>query len=200
MLLKTFVLLLTINFITPSLSNVIMTDAQKFPIVEETPLEVLEKKLQEAQQSGRLEALQKEIVARVQKTLLSPPAVAGIGKSQQPRSWVFDPSFTVSQDLRDHKGQVFAAKGQRLNPLETTSFGDPFLFIDGEDDEQVMWATSQPGDIVLVKGSPTQVSEKVGRPIFFDQGGRLTKKFSIQNVPATVRQKERVLVVEEVVL
>lgn len=199
MLLKK-VLFLTIVFVSHVSAEMIVTDAQKFAIVEETPLVVIEKKLKEAQQSGKLESLQEELVERVRHSVLNPPPVLEIGRAQQTRSWTYDPSFTVSKDLSDHKGNVFAKKGQRINPLETVPFGDPFIFIDGDDEDQVYWAISQPGDIVLTKGSPTHLSQKYERPFFFDQGGSLTKKFSIKNVPAYVRQEKKVLVVEEVAL
>ena len=38
--------------------------------------------------------------------------------------------------------------------------------------------------VVLVNGTPAEVSEKLNRRVFFDQGGALVRVFGIKAVPA----------------
>ena len=53
--------------------------------------------------------------------------------------------------------------------------------------------------IILVKGSPLELQEKLGIPVYFDQYGTLTKRIGIKQVPAIVWQEvgRKVLTVSE---
>jgi hypothetical protein len=49
-----------------------------------------------------------------------------------------------------------------------------------------------------VAGSPMELSEKVGRNVFFDQGEGWVAKFKIQALPARAVQRGRLLLIEEI--
>ncbi|KJV52347.1 putative conjugative transfer protein [Orientia tsutsugamushi str. Gilliam] len=40
--------------------------------------------------------------------------------------------------------------------------GEPLILIDGDDEDQVAWAKSRPGKIVLVNGNPIELSNLLG--------------------------------------
>ena len=122
-------------------------------------------------------------------------------KTQTPRQWFYDPSLTIEKDIKDHKGHLIAVKGAIMNSLDTVSWGAPLLFLDGDDPEQVSWAeTEDPlAKWVLVKGSPVDMEEKRKRPVYFDQAGMLVNKFGIQQVPCRISQKDKKLLVEELI-
>ena len=124
----------------------------------------------------------------------------GLIKTQTPRQWFYDPSITVEQDIKDPKGNLIAAKGQVINPLEILSWGAPLLFLDGNDPEQIAWAEHEHtlAKWVLIKGSPVDMEEKLKRPVYFDQAGMLTGKFGIRAVPCRISQKDKKLLVEEI--
>lgn len=181
---------------------------ETFPIEEKNLLEAIKTKLQALAASGKLEEHQRIIVKKAKEQLNRPPVPMNwkIHKTTEPRSFDWDPTITVPYDLKDHEGRVFHRKGTKVNPLDTHSFRCPFLFVDGDDPEQVAWAIKQhqlaevshKPKIILVQGAPLKLSEKLNLPIYFDQSGVLVKKFGIGQVPARVAQKEKVLIVDEV--
>lgn len=177
-----------------------------FPIQEKSLLEVIRKKLQKLSDSGQLEQHQEKIVKLAKQKVHRPEPVEGISRTTVSRTFTYDPSITVPYDLKDHKGHIFHKKGTRVNPLETHSIRCSLLFIDGDDPDQVAWAKefyevigeSVKPKIILVKGSPLEISESHHIPVYFDQGGTLTKKLGITQVPAHVSQKDKVLQIEEI--
>ena len=181
---------------------------ETFPIEEKSLLEAIKIKLQALAASGKLEEHQRIIVKKAKEQLNRPPVPTNwkIQKTTEPRSFDWNPTITVPYDLKDHEGRVFHGKGTKVNPLDTHSFRCPFLFVDGDDSEQVAWAIKQhqlaevshKPKIILVQGAPLKLSEKLNLPIYFDQSGVLVKKFGINQVPARVSQKEKVLIVDEV--
>ena len=178
-----------------------------FPIQEKSLLEVIQTKLQALKESGSLEAHQKAIAATTKDKMMHPEPVAGLHKTTEPRSFTYDPSITVPYDLKDHQGTVFHHKGTKVNPLDTHDF-TPFLFVDGDDHDQVAWASKEhqlarnnhKPKIILVKGAPFDLSNKLNLPVYFDQSGSLVKKFGIGQVPSRVSQQGKLLLVEELIL
>lgn len=182
------------------------TYGETFPIEEKSLLEVIKDKLQKLSSSGKLKDHQNIVAKKAKEQLNRPLSAKNLRKTMAPRSFTHDPSITVPYDLKDHEGRVFHPKGTKVNPLETHSFRYPFLFVDGDDSEQVAWAIRQhqaanvmhKPKIVLVQGTPLELSQKLNLPIYFDQSGILIKKFDITQVPARVSQKGKVLVVDEI--
>jgi conjugal transfer pilus assembly protein TraW len=182
------------------------TYGETFPIHEQSLLEVIKAKLQDLAQTGKLAAHQETILKKAKEQFNRPSAVRGIQKTVNPKSLAYDPSITVPYDLKDHEEKIFHKKGTTVNPLDTHAFQHPFLFVDGDDPEQVAWAIRQHQQadpshkpkIVLVQGAPFEVSKRWGLPIYFDQSGVLVKKFGITQVPAKVSQKGKILLVDEV--
>lgn len=184
------------------------TYGETFPIQETNLLELIRGKLQKLSESGQLEEHQKVIVNKAKEQLNRPTPVKNLARTTTPRSFVYDPSITVPYDLKDHEGRVFHKKGTRINPLEKHSFRYPFLFLDGDDSEQVGWAIQQykaadalhKPKIILIQGAPLDLSKQLNLPIYFDQSGVLVKKFGITQIPARVSQKSKVLQIDELEL
>lgn len=182
------------------------TYGETFPIHETNLLDIIKAKLQKLLESGKLEDHQNIIAKKAKEQLNHPTPVKGLSKTTNPRSFTHDPSITVPYDLKDHEGRVFQAKGTKVNPLDTQEFKHPFLFVDGDDEEQVAWAicqhqtaeTTKKPKIVLVQGTPIELSKKLNLPFYFDQAGVLVKKLGINQVPALVSQKAKVLLIEEI--
>lgn len=169
---------------------------QTFPIVEESLLEVIQTRLKGIEQSGRLKGHQKIIQERVQKTTERPAPVA-LPHAEECRSHLYDPTLVIAQDIVDHQQNIIAPKGTTINPLDTVLWGNPFVFIDGDDKRQVAWAMKQPGKIVLINGAPLVLAKAHNKPFYFDQGGALTRRFDITGTPARVSQQGKALLVEE---
>lgn len=166
-----------------------------YPVAEEDMLSTIHNRLSVMEKSGELAQKQAEFTERVKENSLRPAPVDGISKVQENQTHYFDPTFTVSQDIADHKGTVFAVKGTRINPLESVPFNHTLYFIDGDDPEQVEWMKHQEPktltfSIVLVNGNIKTATEALSTRIYFDQGGAMTRKFGINAVPARVTAAE----------
>lgn len=181
---------------------------ETFEIAEEDLLQHMMGKLKKMEQRGDLKIAQKRIQEKIQQNIAHPQTVQGITETNKKREYKFDPTITVTQDLADHNGKVFARAGEQFNPLDQVKM-TPMLFIDGDNEKHVSWALKKIEDrkifrhdfakIVLVKGSPFDLQERLNRQIYFDQQGFLTKKLGIEHVPAIVFQNplEKVLTVRE---
>ena len=101
-------------------------------------------------------------------------------------------------DIKDQAGNIVITAGTSVNPLEKISWGEELIFIDGDDQQQINWAKSKIGKLVLIKGSPVELTQKLNKPVFFDQGGVLTTRFKIKAVPATIEQDGKLLKISEV--
>lgn len=172
-----------------------------FPVIEVDLLRAIEERLRALEASGRMEEINREFAARTAARVRRPPPVAGIARATATRSWTFDPSMTVEQDIRDHRGRVLFARGTRVNPLETVAMARSLVFLDGDDPEQVRWAlrstTAENAHLVLVRGDVFDAMKAAQRRFYFDQGGLLTTRFGIRHVPAVVQQEGKALRVTE---
>lgn len=141
---------------------------------------------------------------RVEAKVRRPVPVAGISPAEQARAWDYDPTIRLEREIRDHKGQIIAEAGQRINPLDFVSMRQSLVFVDGDDAAQVDWATKRftelNAKIIFVNGSPIESMTERKRRFFFDQEGRLTSKFGIRHTPAVVSQVGKLLRVSETVL
>jgi conjugal transfer pilus assembly protein TraW len=185
-----------------TLSNVIDCGAHGhvFEIKEVSLLAEIMDKLLAAQEDGKLEDLNKQFVDKARKKILRPTPVSNIVKAKTNRSWTYNPVFTQSTDIKDDQGQIIIKGGTKVNPLDKFSWGEPLIFIDGDDQEQVDWAKDKIAKIVLISGAPFDLGNELKRPVYFDQGGILCRKFKIEAVPAIIEQQDKMLIVREVAL
>ncbi len=171
-----------------------------FDIAEDSILEEIMAKLNLAQKDGTLAKLQTEFTNRVKAKILRPHPVADITKTEKSRSWTYDPSYTQDTTIVDDRGRVIVPVGTTVNALDKLKWGEPLILIDGEDDQQVKWATKQVGKIVLTNGAPLELAEILQRAVYFDQGGLLCHRFKIESVPAIIEQEAKLLRISEVKL
>lgn len=180
------------------------TQGSTWTIAEPDLLAVIRARLLAAQASGALTAMNQKFVAAAQASVHRPHAVAGITPASVERHWSFDPSVTIAEDIRDARGNLIAAKGQRFNPLRVVGMAHAFAFVDGDNSRELAWAMKQGAPdklwIVLVNGSPTDRMKELQRRFYFDQQGVLTSRFGIEHTPALLTQKGEVLEIREVAL
>lgn len=174
---------------------------QTWPVIEPDLLAVIKARLDTAQASGKIEALNRQFADRVKQRAMQPVAVAGIAPASETRSWEFDPAIVVENDILDHRGNLIAVAGQRVNPLSHSGFSKKLIFVDGNDPAELSWAMERGGDaaakIIFVDGSPFEQMKTHRRRFYFDQDGRLTAHFSIRHTPAVVERKGDLLLVTE---
>lgn len=162
-----------------------------FAIEEEDMIEVLMRRLTLLKESGKLDAFQQDFQEKARKNVLEPKAVSHITPTTHERVFYVDPTLIIEGDIVipegiNQAGHVLARTGDLLNPLHTLKPHKGLLFIDGDDEVQQQFAVQHAHqfDIVLVKGKPLELENKLNLPIFFDQGGIITKRYGITHVPA----------------
>lgn len=170
-----------------------------FDIAEEDMIVFLTKKVSALKESGQLEKIEGEMKQKSLESLRSPTPVQGLKKTKNPRTFTHDPTLTVSHDLKDHQGRIFAKKGTRVNPLHYQRPSKALLLIDGNDVSQVTFARDHQHAfiIVLVSGHPIELEEQLGVSIYFDQGGVLCRHYGIEQIPAKIEATGNHLTVTE---
>jgi len=177
---------------------------QAFPVIEPDLLTTIEARLRRLEASGEMARTNAMFARRAEAKVRRPTPVAGIRPASEARTWDFDPSVTLERTIHDQKGNLIAAAGQKINPLDFVAIKQDLVFVDGDSVEQLEWATSRYPDlkakIIFVNGSPIEAMSSRKRRFYFDQEGKLTGRFGIQHTPAIVSQNGRVMRVSEHVL
>jgi conjugal transfer pilus assembly protein TraW len=198
------VLALSVGGSAPSAAKDYGLAGQAFPIIEPDLLATIEARLKQAESTGELARTNAMFAKRVEAKVRRPTPVAGLSPAEESRAWDFDPSVTIDHDVRDHKGNLIASAGQRINPLDFVAVRQDLVFIDGDDATQLTWATKHfsvlKSKIIFVDGSPIEQMTALKRRFYFDQEGKLTRRFGIEHTPAVVRQAGRVMRVTETAL
>ena len=173
-----------------------------WPVAEPDLLMEIEARLEAMEASGDLARIRREALRGARERIEKPGRVEGIVPAVSHRTRLFDPSVTVERDVRTHDGTLIAARGTRINPLDVHPLTRDLLFIDGARPVEVTWALRhhRPARIVLLAGRPLDLMRAHGRRFFFDQGGRLSKRFGLRSTPSLVAAEGSVLRITEVPL
>lgn len=171
------------------------TWGEMYPVAEQDMLTTIRNRLQAMENSGELAREQEAFKKRVIENTLRPKPVEGLTLARENTTHYIDPSITLSEDLADHQGRVFARRGQVINPLDTVSFSDTLYFIDGDNPDHLAWMKKQnPATlqyrIILVNGDIRETTNALAARIYFDQEGTLTRKFALRAIPARVTLAE----------
>ena len=175
-----------------------------YEITEPDLIEVIQSRLKRMENSGELGRKQNEYRDRVIGGIEKPNAASGISATQTPRTFYFDPTWTVDRDIRNAEGSLLFARGLKVNPLDHVSLSRKLVFFDGRDSRQVSLAQrslegpSGNGKLILVAGEPLKLMRSWKRPVFYDQGGSLVRRLGIRQVPAIVSQDGKRLRIDEV--
>lgn len=197
-----YILLITI-FVNSCLAKDLGEFGETFPILEEDLLKVIMSKLNELNQTGALKQHQEYMQNKI-KQRIKEPVANNLPETVKPREFYYDPTITVQEDLKDNNGQFFKRKGDTINPLNTYSFKEPWLFFDANSVKQKQFALSklkkQKLKLILTAGKPLDLMEEIEQAVYFDQFGWLIKKFNITQVPALVEQQGNKLKITEIKL
>ena len=176
-----------------------------YPIAETDFVTMAQKKIQEKLGNGSLQGWQIQQQESIRVASDRPVPVEGLHSTIQPRRWFWDPSIVIPSDVRSANGAIVIKAGARFNPLEKNSLKNVLIFFNGDDTEQVSWAQKQNQALkgrvllILVNGSLSQAqSHFPQKHVYFDQGGRLTQKLQITQIPAIVQQVGKQLEISEV--
>lgn len=175
-----------------------------YPIREVDLLSFIQSRVAELKKNGQWHAIENDMQQRAMRYRDRPSSVTGFTKATETKSWLFDPSITLARAVVSPDGKRLVPAGTHVNPLTRVSLSKSLIFFDGDDETQVKWVVTQTKaqqgrtKLILVNGSLLQQEQTFHQPLFFDQAGRLMKRFSIQRVPAMVSQQGLQLRITEV--
>lgn len=176
---------------------------QIYDITERDLIEVLKGRLSSMKQSGELAKYQDDYKKKILNEIEHPKPIPGISATQKANVHYYDPSMLTDKDITDASGRILYPRGTRVNPLDYIGWNKYLLFVDGRDQQQLAFskkiiaASDRPVKLVLVAGEPLDLMRKWKVQVYFDQGGALTKRFAITQVPAIIRQEGKRLRVDE---
>ncbi|WP_419421566.1 type-F conjugative transfer system protein TraW (plasmid) [Legionella sp. D16C41] len=176
-----------------------------FPVAEKSFLMLIEERLAVLKASGALDAINKRWVQTAAEHANRPVTLA-LSRATAFAEYKFTPEVTLSQDITDAGGRVLFARGTTVNALaELPAYQPCWLFFNADDVAQLHWAaqqkTSCPNPKFILTGGAINTTEtRLQAIIYFDQGGRITRKLHIAHVPAKVTRHQNELVIQEVAI
>ena len=174
-----------------------------YAITEPHLLRMIEQRLHEKERTGELARLQQAARERGIAAVRQPAPVTGLRATHSPRTFYFDPTFTLDRNVLDDKGTLMFAAGTRKNPLAVVSLSRQLLFFDARDKRQIASASAlmarAGGRIkpILTGGSYLELMKAWRVPVYYDQQGLLTRRLGISQVPALVSQEGMRLRIDE---
>jgi conjugal transfer pilus assembly protein TraW len=188
------------------------TQGHSYQITEQEFLQMIAERLKKIDMKKEQKKMQSLVRDRVE----NPRAVEAVKPATATRSFYFDPTYTLDQDVVLPCGKILHKAGTKVNPLEHMDLNRRLLFIDTRRIEQVKWlmeeldkpllGRKEPVEdrVILVGGSPTTLKELLKdehkNKVYFDQGGELTKRFGITGSPAVLVQEGLRLKIDEIKL
>ena len=149
-------------------------------IAEPDILEAFKSRVGAMKASGEYDRRFNQNKDRIAEELEHPTPVAGLKKATELRVWEL--SASVPETLPD-------SLLRQAQSVPIPQLSRSLLFIDGTDADSIetaqkLYQTQKNMRVVLVNGTPAEVSEKLNRRVFFDQGSALVRVFGIEAVPA----------------
>lgn len=177
------------------------TIGPSYAILERSLLDVIQERLRERMKDGFLEKQRRKLTERSKRYITRPHGIQ-LPRTEAYRAHTVSLEFVTTENITDGSGRVLYPVGTRVNPLVFQSLTKTLCFVDGDDPDQVAWLNRHCSDslkykLILVRGDYPKVAEQLDRRLYFDQRGYLVGRFKIQGLPATVRQKDDMLYVEE---
>ena len=175
-----------------------------YEIAERDLVDVMKERFRRLEQTGEMRKLEDRYKAKVVEAVERPRPIPGITPTQTARTYFVDPTWTLDRNVVDEKGQVLFPAGTRVNPLDYAPLSQILLFFDQRERSQVAFAKKFLTDAkarvkpILVGGEPLKLMRQWKREVFYDQGGVLSRKFLLQQVPAFITQDGNRLRVDEI--
>lgn len=175
-----------------------------YEIAERDLIAVIQEKLRHLERTGELDRMQEDYKRKVLDGIERPKPVPGIRPTETARTYYIDPTFTLDRNIQDEHGRILYPAGTKINPFDYDRMSKVLLFFDGRDEKQVEFAkrfmaeSALPVKPILVAGEPLKLMREWKREVFYDQGGALSRRFSITQSPAVVSQEGKRIRVDEI--
>lgn len=175
-----------------------------YEIAERDLIAVIQDRLRRMERTGELARMEESYKRRVIDGIERPKPVPGIYPTETARTFYIDPTFTLDRNIQDEHGRILYPAGTKINPFDYDRMTKALLFFDARDERQVEFAKRfmaeypMPVKPILIGGEPLKLMREWRREVFYDQGGALSKRFSITQSPAVVAQEGKRIRVDEI--
>ena len=187
-----------------TLANDLGVVGPTYEIAERDLIEAMKDKFRRMEKSGELARLQESYKQRVIETVEKPRPVHGVSTTETARTFYVDPTWTLDRNVVDEQGKLLFPAGTKVNPLDYAPLTQYLLFFDQREKAQVAFAmrfiqqSKARVKPILVGGEPLKLMRQWKREVFYDQGGVLSRKFLLKQVPALITQDGNRLRVDEI--
>lgn len=118
-------------------------------------------------------------------------------------SALFDPTYTLPEDLLNERGEVLVPKGTRVNALSKMRLPGRYIVI-GPTPEDYRWLdqVARPGSrdkVLIASGNVLTERKATGRPLYA-LDARFVERFGLTGIPSIVQQEGTNLRVERYVV
>jgi conjugal transfer pilus assembly protein TraW len=174
------------------------TIGETFRVAEMSFLKFIELRLKVLMKAPSMQVIQDQWVDSIKNYAKAPPSL-NLPRATHSYEFSYDPSLVLTRDIRDAEGRILYFKGTQINPLERLPFYHPhWLFLDADDLKALSYTAKllkkfPDLKVILTRGEIEKTSNQLNCEVFFDQGGRLTQKLGIKEVPAFVQRISKVL-------
>lgn len=188
----------------PSRAEVLPAIGPLYPIAEENALDTILKRLKEKERSGELERSRRAAIARSLESARHPPPVEGLGTTRVRARRTLDPTVHYTQAITTDEGAIVVPAGATINPLLITALSERLVFFDGRDPAQAEAVRRLIGAArgrikpILVAGAWYALSKAWKTQVYYDQAGRLSRRFGVRAVPTVISQQGPLLLLEEI--
>ncbi len=199
-----WIVLTALMFPLSSLAEDLGVVGKTYEIAERDLIEVMKERFRRLEQTGEMRKLEERYKAKVVEAIERPRPIPSITATQTARTYFVDPTWTLDRNVVDEKGQVLFPAGTRVNPLDYAPLTQTLLFFDQRERSQVAFAKRFLSESksrvkpILVGGEPLKLMRQWKREVFYDQGGVLSRKFLLKQVPALITQDGNRLRVDEI--
>lgn len=174
-------------------ATIFQPEGETYSIAEPDFRSFIQERLTVFKTSGAFKKFKTEAIERVKKSVQRPKPLP-LTTITQGYQYVVSPEIVVNKDIRLPSGQLIAAQGTRINPMNYVEFNKALIFFNADDETQLRWIAHHLNDypqakLILTGGDVSLAAERLGR-IYFDQKGHLTHRLAIKHVPAIATQKE----------
>lgn len=167
-----------------------------YPIKEQGFLDMIRERLEKV----NILEHQTKMKEKARDYVLRPKPIIGVTKALKNRTYYWDPTYTVENDIILPCGDIMHKSGTSVNPLKHMKFDIRMLFLDSRDKTQVAWLESElsgakenstlRNKIILVGGEPLVLKENLRNnnfeyDVYFDQLGDITSRLGITGVPSS---------------
>jgi conjugal transfer pilus assembly protein TraW len=124
-------------------------------------------------------------------------------RNRAAESSLFDPTYTLPEDLVNERGEVLVPKGTQVNALQKTRLPGRYIVI-GPTKEDYRWldevARPGRGDKVLIASGNVLTERQSTQRLLYALDARFVERFGLKGIPSIVQQEGTNLRVERYVV